>query len=201
LNTTDLFDTNRKYAGLYTNLEVDTRDNKHLTTRGLYWNTEMELLSGINDLSSEYNNINSSVSFFYSFKFPAVVTLGLRVGGAHNLSSLNPSEFYNANTLGGKNNLRGYRHTRFYGESSLYNNFDIRIKLFNFRSYLFPAQFGILGFYDSGRVWYGPENSSTWHHSAGGGFYIAPMGQAVISFSMAFTEEENLPVIGLGFFF
>ena len=201
LNTTDLFDTNRRYAGLYTNLEVDTRDNKQLTTRGLYWNTEMELLSGINDLSSEYNNIRSSISFFYSFKFPVVVTLGWRVGGAHNLGSLNPSEFYNANTLGGKENLRGYRHTRFYGESSLYNNVDVRIKLFNFRSYLFPAQFGVLGFHDSGRVWYGPENSSTWHHSAGGGFYIAPMGQAVISFSMAFTEEENLPVIGLGFFF
>ena len=201
LNTTDLFETNRRYAGLYTNREVDTRDNKNLTTSGLYWHTEMELLAGRNDLSSDYNTIRSAVSFFYSFKFPAVVTLGWRVGGAHNFSNLNSSEFYNANTLGGKDNLRGFRHTRFYGESSLYNNLDLRIKLFNFRSYFFPAQFGILGFHDIGRVWKDGENSSTWHDSAGAGFYIAPMGQAVISFSMAFTDDENLSVFGLGFFF
>ncbi|MFY0653541.1 MAG: BamA/TamA family outer membrane protein [Cyclobacteriaceae bacterium] len=201
VSPTDLFETNRKYAGLYTGLAVDTRDNKQLTTRGLYWNTELELLKGINNLSSNYNNIRSEVSFFYSFKFPARVTLGWRVGGAHNFHGFTTQEFYNANTLGGRSSLRGFRRTRFYGESSFYNNLDLRIKLFNFRSYLFPAQFGILAFHDIGRVWYDNENSSTWHDSAGGGFYIAPMGQAVISFSMAFTDEENLPVIGLGFFF
>ena len=31
---------------------------------------------------------------------------------------------------------------------------------------------GILGRYDVGRVWSGDENSNTWHHSYGGGFWI-----------------------------
>lgn len=201
INTSDLFDVDRNYSGLYTALEIDTRDSKQLTTRGLYWNTEAELLKGVNSRSMDYHTIRSSVSFFYSFKFPARVTFGWRVGGAHNFSDTRISEFYNANTLGGKANLRGFRRTRFYGETSLYNNLDMRIKLFDFRSYLFPGQIGILGFHDIGRVWAEGESSSTWHDSAGGGIYIAPLGQAVISFTMAFTDEENLPVIGLGFFF
>jgi len=201
LNTPDLIETNRKYPGLYTAIEVDTRDNKQLTTRGLYWNTELELLEGGNDLSSDYQTARSSISFFYSFKFPAKATIGWRIGGAHNFSDLKTNEFYNAATLGGKENLRGFRRTRFYGQTSLYNNLDLRIKLFDFRSYLFPGQFGILGFHDIGRVWVDGENSSKWHDSAGGGIYIAPLGQAVISFTMAFTDEENLPVVALGFFF
>ena len=201
LDPTDLFETNRRYAGLYTSLDVDTRDSKQLTTRGVYWNTELELLSGLNDLSTDYQSIRSSVAFFYSFKFPARVTLGWRMGGSHNFSGFKPAEFYNASTLGGRSNLRGFRRTRFYGQSSFYNNFDLRIKLFNFRSYLFPGQFGILGFHDLGRVWVDDEASDRWHDSAGFGIYVAPLGQAVISFSMAFTDEENLPVIGLGFFF
>ena len=152
-------------------------------------------------MSSDYQTARSSISLFYSFKFPAKATIGWRIGGEHNFSDLNSNEFYNAATLGGKENLRGFRRTRFYGQTSLYNNIDLRIKLFDFRSYLFPGQFGILGFHDIGRVWVDGENSSKWHDSAGGGIYVAPLGQAVISFTMAFTDEENLPVVALGFFF
>ncbi len=196
-----LFDTDRRYAGLYSSLEVDTRDNRQLTTRGLYWNTEVQLLKGTNSLSSDYHTARSSVSFYYSFKYPARTTLAWRVGGAHNFSDITPDEFYNATTLGGKENLRGFRRTRFYGQTNFYNNIDLRIKLFDFRSYLFPGQFGILGFHDIGRVWVDGEQSSTWHDSAGGGVYVAPLGKAVLSFTMAFTDEENLPVVALGFFF
>lgn len=198
VDRTDLFDVSRAYGGFYTSLEVDTRDSKQLPTRGIYWNNEVEALEGLTNDASSFTRLKSEISFYYSIKYPAKLTIATRAGVAHNLGDF---EFYNANILGGKTNLRGYRRTRFYGETSFYHNFDLRLKLFSFRSYLFPGHFGIHGFHDVGRVWLDGENSDKWHRGAGGGIWIAPLGQAVISFSMAYTEEENLPSISLGFFF
>jgi hemolysin activation/secretion protein len=62
-------------------------------------------------------------------------------------------EFYQANTLGGLSNLRGFRRSRFSGRSSFYHNLEARLKLLSFKSYLFPAHLGVLAFNDLGRVW------------------------------------------------
>ena len=193
-----LFEDTRNYSGVFASFEVDTRDSKQLTTRGIYWNNELESLEGLSTFASSFTRLMSEISFFYSLKFPARLTIGTRFGIAHNLGDF---EFYNANILGGRSNLRGFRRTRFYGETAFFHNADLRLKLFSFRSYLFPGQFGVHAFHDIGRVWLDGESSNKWHRGAGGGIWIAPLGQAVISFSLAYTDEENLPFIGLGFFF
>lgn len=193
-----LFGDTQNYGGLYVGLDVDTRDSKQLTTRGIYWKNEIEALEGLSGKASSFTRVRSEISFFYSVKYPARLTIATRVGVAHNFGGF---EFYNANVLGGRSNLRGFRRTRFYGETSFYHNIDMRLKLFSFRSYLFPGQVGIHVFHDVGRVWLEGENSDIWHRGAGGGIWIAPLGQAVISFTLAYTDEENLPSIGLGFFF
>ncbi|MFT7034440.1 MAG: hypothetical protein ACJA2S_002954 [Cyclobacteriaceae bacterium] len=198
LNTQDLFQNRRFYTGLYTGLQFDSRDNLLLTTRGVFWNNEFVSAKGLNDLSSDLNKFSSELSLYYSFKYPNVVTLASRTGMAHNFGEF---EFYNANKLGGISNLRGFRRTRFYGQTSFYQNFDLRIRLFNVKSYLLPGSIGILGFYDVGRVWLEGEQSDKWHKGAGGGIWISPLGKAVLSFNLAFTEEETLPFVGLGFFF
>ena len=198
LNTEDLFQNRRFYTGLYTALQIDSRDNPLLTTRGVFWNNEFVSAKGLNDLSSDLNKFSSELSLYYSFKYPNVVTLASRTGMVHNFGDF---EFYNANKLGGISNLRGFRRTRFYGQTSFYQNFDLRIKLFSFKSYLLPGNMGIVGFYDLGRVWVDGEQSDKWHKGTGGGIWISPLGKAVLSFNLAFTEEETLPFVGLGFFF
>lgn len=198
VDKTDLFDTRRLYTGLHAALEFDSRNNKQLTTRGMYFLNEVNLSKGWNEHSSNIKQFRSEVSFYYSFQFPAIVTLASRTGFSHNLGSF---EFYNGSILGGRTNLRGFRRTRFYGNTSFYQNTDLRIKLFDFQSYLFPGQFGIVGFYDVGRVWLDGESSDIWHDSKGVGIWLAPLSKAVISFSVAFNEEENLPFLSVGFFF
>lgn len=198
VDTSNLFDNRRYYTGLYTGFQFDSRDNLLLTTRGIFWNTEFIAQQGLNDLSTDLQRLSSELSLYYSFKYPAVVTLASRTGVAHNFGDF---EFYNANKLGGISNLRGFRRTRFHGQTSLYQNLDLRIKLFSFKSYILPGNVGILGFYDIGRVWIDGEDSDKWHRSAGAGLYISPFGKAVLAFNMAFTEEENLPSVTLGFFF
>ncbi len=72
-------------------------------------------------------------------------------------------EFFQACSLGGKSNLRGHRSTRYAGDASLYQNSELRLKLFVFSNYLSKGEFGILGFNDVGRVWLDGEDSNQWH--------------------------------------
>lgn len=198
LNKSTLFEQRKNYTGIYTAFEYDSRNNEQLPTRGIYWLNELNLSKGWEALSSNYRQVKSEISFYYSFQYPAIFTLASRTGFSHNIGDF---EFYNASILGGKTNLRGFRRTRFYGNTSFYQNTDLRIKLFDFQSYAFPGQFGILGFYDLGRVWLDGETSDLWHDSKGIGIWLAPLSKAVISFSVAFNEDENLPFLGVGFFF
>ena len=199
LNTQDLFENRRFYTGLYTGFQFDSRDNILVTTRGVFfWNNEFVSAKGLNDFSSDLNKFSSELSMYYSFKYPNAITLASRTGFAHNFGQF---EFYNANKLGGISNLRGFRRTRFYGQTSFYQNFDLRIKLFSFKSYLLPGSIGIVGFYDLGRVWLEGEQSDKWHNGTGGVIWISPLGKAVLSFNVAFSEEETLPFVGVGIFF
>ena len=98
--------------------------------------------------------------------------------------------FFQANSLGGKANLRGYRATRYAGDVSLYQNSEIRVRLFNFSTYIAKGEFGILGFNDIGRVWLEGENSTTWHHGYGGGIWISPFKIAIPALS--YPRYSNL---------
>lgn len=199
-DTGELFDDTRHYSGLIAQLEFDTRDEKLFPTRGLYWENELSGHNGWNENATDYAHAHSSIGFYYSFQYPAWVTLASRTGYAHNFGDFVADEFYNANTLGGRSNLRGFRKTRFYGRTSFYQNVDVRLKLFDFSSILFPGKFGIHGFYDVGRVWAG-ESSNTWHSAVGTGLWIAPLSKVAAAISYAFSPEENLISFDFGFFF
>lgn len=188
----------KNYGGIKLGFVFDTRDNAILPTSGSYWHMESSIFKGLNGHANDYAKIESGLSFFWSFRLPARVTLATRFGGGINFGEF---EFFQANTLGGLTNLRGYRRTRFTGKSSVYNNTELRVRMFGFKTYLFPAYFGILGFHDVGRVWVNGEDSQKWHNSAGGGIWLAPFGQAVISLMYGISKEDKLPIVRVGFLF
>jgi hemolysin activation/secretion protein len=142
--------------------------------------------------------LQSDLAFYASVRLPTTLTIASRIGGGVNFSDF---EFFQANTLGGLSNLRGFRRTRFAGGSTLYNNTELRLKVATIRTYLFPAYLGLLGFNDIGRVWVKGENSHHWHHGYGGGVWLSPYKQTVISFLYAISEEEKLPMLRVGFLF
>lgn len=197
----DLSEREYFYTGLATSLVFDTRDNRRLTNSGILWNTNLRALKGWKGYSSDLVKLTSSFSNYIRIRIPSVFIMANRVGVSHNFTDITSSEFFNASTLGGIENLRSYRRTRFHGGTSFYHNFDLRTKLLNFRTYLFPGELGILGFHDLGRVWLNNERSDKWHSSRGFGLWIAPVKELVVSFNYAFSNEENLPFVQFGFFF
>jgi outer membrane translocation and assembly module TamA len=84
----------------------------------------------------------------------------------------------------------------------LFNNTELRIRLFDFNTYLFPGSFGINVFNDIGRVWADNEDSQKWHDGYGGGIWIAPIKRFVLALSIAHSDEENFfPRLTFGFQF
>ena len=153
----------------------------------------------MNERSENLTRLRSDFSHYLSLRFPARLVIANRVGVEHIFK--NDFEFFNSAKLGGWTNLRGFRRTRFHGQTAFFHNIDLRLKLFTFTTYVFPGQIGIVGFQDIGRVWYDGESSSKWHIGRGFGPYIAPLDVLAINFYWTFTEEEDLFSVRFGYFF
>ncbi len=195
LDASTLYAKQSYFGGRFT-LLADTRDNRALTRKGIVWQTTLRHLSGLKNTSFNVTQLNSDFSFYIPLGKGSVLTN--RIGGGHNFGDF---EFYQAQYLGMEDNLRGYRKFRFAGQSKVYTNTELRIKLANLKTYLFPASFGMLMFVDNGRVWHDSDNSTTWKTGYGGGFWFAPLNRMVFSICITGSREDVLPLIGAGWRF
>ncbi len=142
-----------------------------------------------------FAHYGSSVSFYLPFL--KNLSLAMRAGGA--AITGNP-EFYQLTSLGGKENLRGYRRQRFHGKTSFYNNNEIRWVLHT-RNRVFTGKLGFLGFVDQGRVWQPGEKSDQWHVGYGAGFFVAPFNKILLNATYGISSEDNVFHFRIGFFF
>lgn len=197
LDPNTLFRT-QSFAGGILTLNIDNRNNKVLPSRGIDWQTSLKMLNGITDASRNVTQLRSDFSIFMSFSKQAGFVLTTRFGAGHNFGNF---EFYQVQYLGGTDNLRGYRKYRFAGRSMAYNNTEIRVKLADFRTYLFPGSIGMLFFHDIGRIWVKNDPVNKWRSGYGGGLWFAPMRKLVITACYTASKEDRLPLITLGWQF
>ncbi len=189
---------NQSFAGGLVAVNIDNRNNKALPSRGINWQTSLKMLNGLNDASRSVTQLRSDMSIYMSFSKQAGFVLATRFGAGHNFGNF---EFFQAQYLGGKDNLRGYRNYRFAGRSMAYNNTEIRIKLADFRTYLFPGSIGMLLFHDIGRIWSENDPVHKWKNGYGGGLWFAPMRKLVITACYTVSKEDKLPLINFGWQF
>ncbi|GAB3220820.1 hypothetical protein GCM10027423_52920 [Spirosoma arcticum] len=189
--------TAKQYVGLRAGYSLDRRDNPTLTRRG----TQARLtLGGFRSLTDEkaFASVQGDVSGYWLLSRGTPFVLALRLGGGTNLGQF---DFFQAQTLGGTTNLRGYRRTRFSGRTTFYQNTELRLRVVEFNSFLTRGYAGVLGFSDVGRVWADGEQSTRWHHGFGGGLWLAPFNLAVVTLTGALSREGVLPNVYVGFFF
>ncbi|WP_215225714.1 BamA/TamA family outer membrane protein [Echinicola shivajiensis] len=188
----------KEYAGFNAQFIIDQTDHPKLPNRGIKFLHEFNLSAGLTESSNTLSSMNTEIALFWSRLIPSQVTWATKFGTGFNWGKY---EFFQAQSLGGQNNLRGYRRSRFQGHSIVYNNTEARIRLNNFTTRLFPASIGLTLFHDIGRVWYEGENSSRWHNSFGAGLWLAPMNMMVISGTLSIGQEEVLPTFTFGYQF
>ena len=197
LDPTTLY-ANQSYLGGRYAFIVDTRNNKAIPYKGVHMRLTGRHLNGLNDNSYNFVQLNGDFTFHLSI-IPRTLILVDRVGGGHNFGDY---EFYQAQYLGGEDNLRGYRKYRFAGRTKVYNNAELRWRVATFRTYLFPAYFGLFAFYDTGKLWEDGSGTSTqWLNGYGGGIWIAPLSRIVLNISYTVSKEDKLPIVSLGWKF
>ncbi|KPL16321.1 MAG: hypothetical protein AMS26_04925 [Bacteroides sp. SM23_62] len=177
----------QRFAGINLRYELDSRNDKVLPTRGIYWNTRSTFNYSLSENAHTYNQLASDFSFFLSFRKPHRTVLAFRLGGAVNAGNY---EFFQACSVGGNSNLRGHRSTRYAGDASLYQNTELRFKLFNFSTYIAKGETGILAFNDFGRVFLDEEDSRVWHHGFGSGLWLSPFRLAVLTATWEWSKDE-----------
>jgi hypothetical protein len=177
------------FAGIRGDWSYSSADVKKNPTRGV--NIEAGFNGRDNlDKTSSYLNLRGSFSFYQSLGKSLV--FAHRTGGATNFGDY---DIYFANTLGRSENLRGFWRYRFSGKTSFYQNTELRLALSKRKN------FGMLGFFDDGRVWIEDEDSKTFHVGYGGGLYFIPFNALGINLSYARSKETSMILIKTGFLF
>jgi len=180
-------------------LDINSRNNQNLPSRGFVLDAGAKSLIGLNEQSNRLTQLHWDMSVVASFEPQAIAVYAVRLGVGHNIGAF---EIPQAQYLSGTENLRGYRRNRFAGRTMLFNNAEVRIRLAEFSTFLFPGSFGINLFHDVGRVWMDNEKSGRWHNGYGGGIWLAPIKRWVVSASVAHSKEENIiPYFSVGFRF
>lgn len=188
----------QSYFGGMAMASVDNRNNKLMPSRGVHWQTSFRYNHGLNSSSKDYTQLSSGLSLFTSFSTAANVVIATRFGAGITGGSY---EFYQAQFLSGLDNLRGFRKSRFAGDKMAYNNTELRIKLVDFQTYLFPGRIGLLLFNDVGRVWTKQNDAGNWHDGYGGGLWVSPLGKFVVTALLTHSNEGTLPLVTFGFLF
>ncbi|WP_018341541.1 BamA/TamA family outer membrane protein [Cytophaga aurantiaca] len=187
--------TKKIFAGLIGGFQLDTRNSEFMPIRGVYWNTFLTGMQQLDEHNQRFGRFETDMTVYTSFhKDPRFVLIN-HFGGGINVGD---PYYFQMCYLGGSTNLRGYRNYRFAGNSKFFYNIEMRLKLFDFTSYLFPGSIGLIAFNDLGRVWAHGEESGQWHDGYGGGFYIAPAKMLVVNLTLGCSKEGVLPYISLG---
>ena len=188
----------KEFLGINVGFTWDGRNNEIFPTRGIHWVTELKSFYHLHDPQRSFIQLASESGFFLSFRRPYRIVLAFRIGGALNLGNY---EFFQANSLGGKENLRGFRDTRFSGDAVIYQNTELRIRLLKIKSYISKGHFGIMLFNDVGRVWYQSEKSGRLHHGYGGGIWVSPFGMAILNILYERSRDEKNGLFSIRFVF
>lgn len=175
---------------------IDNTDNPLYPTRGIRLQTIAGINQSLKDTEKNFPYLHFNVS---GYATAGNFTFALRSGVSTNFS--NDYEFYQANSLGGTTNLRGYRRTRFSGRTSVYENAEIRWKFGSTNLYIVKGNIGLLGFADGGRVWVPNESSDKFHWGYGGGFFILPYNKLAFTVVYGISEEDQLFNVRAGFWF
>ena len=140
------------------------------------------------DVDSTFGEVHGLATTYLSARAPLDPTLALRIGGR---KLWGPYPYFEAAFIGDASTVRLGRVNRYAGDASAYGTAELRLTLGRMEIVL-PADVGIFGLADGGRVWLQGESSDKWHSAFGGGVWLAFLDRAyTISLAVASSEERT----------
>ncbi|OIQ21078.1 MAG: metallophosphoesterase [Flavobacterium sp. MedPE-SWcel] len=160
----------RQYGGANAKYSFKNYDVPALPTMGMEFSLSVGWTTSFDQIERNFVNAEAFIDFVHKITPDNRLVFASRA--KTKILFNNNFEIYQAATLGGDNNLRGYRRERFTGKQSAYHSSDLRFTLNHWKNSFLPITYGIFGGYDYGRVWIDDEASSKWHQSVGGGLWL-----------------------------
>jgi predicted phosphodiesterase len=185
------------YIGLSTHYNLSNLDNKVNPHSGIDFRIGGDYLRNIDKEDVDFLKFSTQLSVFIPINFiKKQTTLSIRTGAAHNVGK---HTFYQSNFLSGWKNFRGVDRNRYSGKSIFYNNFDLRVSLFDVSNYVLPFDVGVLGHYDLAIV--DSDYETPWLSSYGGGAFINILDAFILVGTYSFSKNNRLLSIGGKFLF
>jgi calcineurin-like phosphoesterase family protein len=194
----EVFD-NQFFGGLEMGYELENFNDPVIPSRGAAFGFTTGYRLNLENTDRRFGYLRSHFTWYIDLIGKNRLVFATRVGYQQVFGD---QDFFQSPTLGGSDNLRGFRQHRFTGDAVFFHNLDLRLRLFTLESYVFPFSLGVYGGYDYGRVWLeGAVDSDVWHKGYGGGIWLAPFDAAVISAGLFYSDEGNRLEIKGGFQF
>ncbi len=179
-------------------LSWDARDSAAFPRRGFFAAARGTWFPELWDVESAFGEVNGNVNAYLSAG--RVATLGLRAGGKKLFVTYPYMEAapIGEGGLGAgalaepEDTVRGFRARRFLGDSSLWGNADLRLRVSHITLVL-PGAWGVHGFADVGRVWLKGESSDTWHAGVGGGVWLSLLAERMV-FSTGISHSRETDI-------
>jgi hypothetical protein len=192
---TSVFDR-KKYGNIKLSYEFNTVDNALYPRKGVKIDMGGRFTKDLDANDKQFISLYSEAALYVSY---GRLTLASRSGVATNTND--DYQFFQAHTLGGLNNLRGYHRERYSGKTSVYQNTELRFSISNMNAYFVKGVWGVLVFADHGRVWMPNEESNIWHHGYGGGLWFLPFNKMALTATYGVSKEDKLVSVKAGFLF
>lgn len=173
------------YAGTELQYVYQNINDSIYPTKGISLLTEANLSINVNEKNRNVNKFRAEVNSF----LPISRKLGLMIRAGGTTLTGNP-EFFQYNRIGSSETLRGHQRDRFYGNSTAYNQNELRW-MHDVRSKIYNGKITFFGLYDVGRVWLKNEKSDKWHTGYGAGIMLSPFNKITVSAAYAFSAEDQ----------
>jgi hypothetical protein len=172
------------------------RDKPLGATRGLTLAFGGSYFPPLLDVEDSFGELHGEASTFVTASsLPLEPTLALRAGGKRVWGRF---PFQEAAYIGDASTVRLGRQNRYAGEASVYAGSELRFFLTRFY-FLAPADFGVLGLADVGRVYLDGEASDKWHAAGGGGIWASFLDRSyMVSLSLAKSSERTAVYFRVG---
>jgi hypothetical protein len=176
----------------------DSRDRINAATRGALLEVGGKLYPAVWDVDSTFGELHGLASTYLSARAPLDPTLALRIGGRKLWGSY---PYFEAAFIGDASTVRLGRVNRYAGDAAAYGTAEVRLT-FGKMLVVLPADVGVFGLADAGRVFLEGESSDEWHTAFGGGVWLAFLDRAyTLSLAAASSEERTGIYIQGGFGF
>jgi hypothetical protein len=176
--------------------KLETRDRPLGATRGLTLLLGGGYFPATWDVEESFGELHAEASTFVAATaLPLEPTLALKLGGKRVWGRF---PFQEAAFIGDPSTVRLGRQNRYAGDASVYGQSELRLFLTKFY-FLAPADFGVLGLADVGRVFLDGEESDRWHAAGGGGIWASFLDRSyMVSLSLAKSSERTAVYFRIG---